>query len=82
MSTTPDVLGTGSAPAARVVAEIVMEHVSRSAQRKKGASLHAITMDTYLLARSGVECGDDLIKQRDVELGLGEIEDCLCVLGD
>ena len=76
MSTTPDALGTGSAPAARVVAEIVMAHVSQSA--KKGVALGVSTRATYLLTRSGVEGGDDLIEQRDVELGLGEIEDCLC----
>ena len=50
--------------------------------RKKDVALGVIATATYLLARSGVECGDDLIKQRDVELGLGEIEDCLYVLRD
>lgn len=54
-----------------------MAHVSVNPQ-KKGVS----ATTTYLLPRSGKEGGDDLIEQRDVELGLGEIEDCLCVLGD
>lgn len=55
-----------------------MAHVSQSAKKKRGVALGVIAMATYLLARSGVEGGDDLIEQRDVELGLGEIEDCLC----
>lgn len=45
--------------------------------RKKGVALGVFAAATYLLTRSGVEGGDDLIEQRDVELGLGEIEDCL-----
>jgi len=49
---------------------------------KKGVALSLIAVVTYLLARSRVEGGDNLIEQRDVELGLGEIEDCLCVLRD
>jgi hypothetical protein len=57
-----------------------MAHVSQSAKKRR--RLGVIATVTYLLARSGVEGGDDLIEQRDVELGLGEIEDCLCVLGD
>jgi len=58
-----------------------MAHVSNP-RGKKGVALSIIAMVTYLLARSGVEGGDNLIEQRDVELGLGEIEDCLCVLRD
>ena len=50
--------------------------------RKKGVALGVSATVTYLLARSGVEGSDDLVEQRDVELGLGEIEDCLRVLED
>ena len=50
--------------------------------RKKEVGLGVIATATYLLARSGVEGSDDLIEERDVELGLGEVEDCLCVLRD
>jgi hypothetical protein len=49
---------------------------------KNGVALGVFATPTYLLTRSGVEGGDDLIEQRDVELWLGEIEDCLCVLGE
>ena len=50
--------------------------------QEKGVAPSIIATATYLLARSGVEGGDNLIEQRDVELGLGEIEDCLCILRD
>ena len=56
--------------------------MSAKSTEKKGTALGEFaTAPTYLLTRSGVEGCDDLIEQRDVELGLGEIEDCLCVFG-
>jgi hypothetical protein len=61
VSTTRDVLGTGSAPAARVVAEIVIAYVSPTHEKKCAAAPGVIVMTTYLLARSRVESCDDLI---------------------
>lgn len=58
-----------------------MAHVSNP-RGKKCVALSIIAVATYLLARSGVKGGDNLIEQRDVELRLGEIEDCLWGLRD